>query len=391
MSSAPLSLYLHVPFCDWKCTYCDFNSYAGLDDLIPAFVGALEREIELWAPLASDRWVETVFFGGGTPSLLDVGQLARVMELVRRRFDVDAQAEVSLEANPGTVDLAKLRGFRETGINRLSFGIQSFDAGELKFLTRIHDADAARQAYVDAREARFDNINLDFIFGLPGQTAESWRATLDEALSLGPEHLSLYILTVEENTPLGHDVARGLVREADPDLVAGLYTATEQHLAEAGYQQYEISNWSLPGRQCRHNLTYWRNGEWLGLGPGAHSHFDGKRFAVVKSPQRYIKAMAADQGAFPFAVHEQVEEQSSDDEMADTAWLGLRLNEGLDLAGFEERFGLSFDDRFQGLAPRFTAQGLVSELGGRLRLTERGRLLSNEVFGALVSQDLEAV
>ena len=384
MSPGSLSLYLHVPFCDWKCTYCDFNSYAGLDETIPAFVESLLKEIELWGKLAEGRTVETVFFGGGTPSLLEPQQLSRILGAVHSRFVVAAAAEVSLEANPGTIDLEKLRGFHEAGINRLSLGVQSLDASELKFLTRIHDADTARRAYVDAREAGFDNINLDFIFGLPGQTAAGWRRTLDEAIGLRPEHLSLYILTVEENTPLGHDVARGLVREADPDSVAELYSSTEQRMAQAGYEQYEISNWSLPGRQCRHNLNYWRNGDWLGLGPGAHSHFDGKRFAVLKSPKRYIKALRAEPGQFPFAVHEHVEIQSIEDETADTAWLGLRLNEGLSLAEFGRRFGIAFDRRFTGIRERFTGEGLLEELDGRLKLTARGRLLSNEVFAALV-------
>jgi oxygen-independent coproporphyrinogen-3 oxidase len=380
----PLSLYLHVPFCDWKCTYCDFNSYAGLEDLIPPFIEALEQEIELWAPMAEGRTIETIFFGGGTPSLLGVDQVERILATIWARFQVSMEPEVSLEANPGTVDIEKLRGLREVGVTRLSFGVQSFDAGELKFLTRIHDAETARRTYKDAREAGFDNINLDFIFGLPGQTADSWQRTLDEAIALRPEHLSLYILTVEENTPLGHDVVRGLVREADPDFVAELYGLTERRMADAGYRQYEISNWSLPGRQCRHNLNYWRNGEWLALGPGAHSHFDGNRFAVVRSPQRYIRAMAEEAGKFPFAVHEQVEEQSLEDEMADTAWLGLRLNEGLDLEQFELRFCLAFGDAFPELIARFAPQGLLQEVNGRLTLTNRGRLLSNEVFAALV-------
>ncbi|MEX2237425.1 MAG: radical SAM family heme chaperone HemW [Dehalococcoidia bacterium] len=379
----PLSLYLHIPFCDWKCTYCDFNSYAGLDDLIPAFTRALLREIEISGPRVAGRPVETIFFGGGTPSLLPIADLEQILGRIRDSFGVTENAEISLEANPGTVDREKLEAMRGAGINRLSFGVQSFDDAELKFLTRIHDAETAMRAYEDARAAGFDNINLDFIFGLPGQTQESWQHTLDRAIELRPEHLSLYILTVEDNTPLGHDVARGRVAEADPDFVAGLYESTCGLMSRAGYEQYEISNWSLPGRQCRHNLTYWRNGDYLGLGPGAHAHVDGKRFAVVRSPQKYIRTMGIEAGAFPLGIHEQVEEVSAADDMADSAWLALRLNEGLDLQEFAGRHGREFAEAFPGAA-RYIDEGLLERVDGRLRLTARGRLLSNEVFAALV-------
>jgi oxygen-independent coproporphyrinogen III oxidase len=436
--SRPLSIYIHVPFCDWKCTYCDFNSYAGIDDLIPSFVESLLGEIDLWTASAkgiayrsaegagvllseerpssgeetpapsgfalADRTIPTIFFGGGTPSLLPVGDIELILARLREHFVVAADTEITMEANPGTVDAEKLRGCRAAGINRLSIGVQSLQEDELRFLTRIHDADSARRAYRDARAAGFDNINLDFIFGLPGQTLESWRRTLDEAVEMRPEHLSLYILTVEENTPLGHDVSRGLVHEADPDAVAALYEWTCEHMSSAGYKQYEISNWSLPGRPCRHNLNYWHNGDYLGLGPGAHSHLmssgarkgrgrepetcsgpSGVRFAVVRSPQRYIKQVAdSESPTFPFSFHKQVEEQTLMQEMADTAWLALRLNEGLNVREFDARFGINFADSFADVALPFVQQGLLERVDGCLRLTDRGRLLSNEVFAAFV-------
>lgn len=380
-----LSLYLHIPFCDWKCIYCDFNSYAGLDDLMPAFSNAMLREMDLWRPLVTRRTVETIFLGGGTPSLLPIEDLERIISRLDESFAISKSAEISLEANPGTVDLEKLRRIRNAGVNRLSFGVQSFDDSELKFLTRIHDAATARRAYADARRAGFDNINLDFIFGLPGQTSASWGKTLDEAIDLRPEHLSLYILTVEDSTPLGRDVAKGVVHEADPDLVAELYESTCGAMGGAGYEQYEISNWSLPGRECRHNLVYWRNGDYLGMGPGAHSHLNTQRFAVARSPQRYIRALSAEKGEFPFSIHEQVETQSPGAEASDTAWLGLRLNDGLNLDEFERRFGRGFDETFPGVIARCSAQGLLEADNACLRLTAKGRLLSNEVFAALVS------
>ncbi|MPZ22554.1 MAG: radical SAM family heme chaperone HemW [Dehalococcoidia bacterium] len=384
--SSPLSLYLHIPFCDWKCTYCDFNSYAGMDDLIPAFVTALAREIRLWGDVLGRRSVQTVFFGGGTPSLLSTPDLDTLMTAVRCSFALEEGAEVTLEGNPGTVDRGKLTGFRSCGINRVSFGVQSFDPLELKFLTRIHDADAARKAYTDARDAGFENVNLDFIFGLPGQTEASWRRTLDEAIALQPEHLSLYILTVEESTPLGQQVAKGAVGEANPDTVAALYEWTCERMGKGGYAQYEISNWSLDGRTCRHNLVYWENRDYLGVGPGAHSHLGATRFAVIRSPRAYVRQMTADEAArVPFSIHDSVEHQDSAAEMTDSAWLGLRLNRGLDLAGFKVRFGESFDSAFPGVAARYEGQGLLERDGDRLRLTARGRLMSNEVFADLVA------
>ena len=429
MDREPLSLYLHIPFCSLKCAYCDFNSYAGLDDLIEPYCDALIEEMRLWGGVVRPRPVPTVFFGGGTPSLLPLAQIERIMGALRESFALEPsppsplsrgagegenEVEVSLEANPGTVDLECLRGLRAAGVNRISFGVQSFHDDELAALDRIHSAEEAVQCYRWAREAGFERINLDFIYGLSEQPMGRWQHTLERAIDLAPDHMSLYALTVEEGTKLAYDIDHGRVPEPDGDVQAAMYEWSCERMAAAGYEQYEISNWARPGQECRHNLVYWRNGEWLGLGPGAHSHWggggrrkreegrsNGFRFADVYSPRRYIElvtetaAEGVDTGAEPLEVLRQmrqvtyVEEQAADAAMADAAILGLRLNEGLDLAGFEQRYGVGLEAAYGPALAEMTEAGLLERAnpdghGGAVRLTARGRLLANEVFVQLL-------
>ncbi len=392
----PLSLYLHIPFCDHRCAYCDFNAYAGLDGLMPRYVEALTAEIAAWAGALGPRPLATVFFGGGTPSLLPLPLLERVVRAVCTAFPVQPDAEWSLEANPGTVDAASLRRLRALGINRLSIGVQSFDDAELRRLDRIHDAAAAGAAYRAARAAGFTNVNLDLMFGLAGQDLASWERTLRRALALAPEHLSLYALTVEEGTPLAHQVARGQAPEPDPDLQAAMYERAQALLAAAGYEQYEISNWARPGFACRHNLVYWRDGEWLGVGAGAHSHLAGRRFAVVRSPAAYVRrVLAADSsrtatgacGApfprFPWLAF--VEEPEPATAMADFVALALRLCEGLSLSAFARRFGVPFEAVFGEALPELTALGLVVREGDRLLVPPAARFLAGEVQARLLA------
>ena len=388
--TAPLSLYVHIPFCTAKCGYCDFNSYAGQDHLIPAYDRALDRELRLWARSLGSRPVPTVYFGGGTPSLTPLEELAGVAATIRECFGLDPDVEWSLEANPGTVNEAYLRGLRALGVNRLSFGVQSFDDAELRALERIHTADDVRREVAAARAAGFDNVNLDLIFGLPGQTLEGWRRNLEEALRLEPEHLSVYALTVEEGTALARDVARGRKPAPDPDLQADMYELTERMLADAGYEHYELSNWAKPGRRCRHNLVYWRNQEYLGVGAGAHSYVDGVRFANERLPSRYLAAVNetwdAWQGGGPTTMRQvaSVEREPPELQMAETAILGLRLVGGVDLAAFEQRHGRAFEEVYAVELPELFAYGLLERADGHIRFTPRGRLLGNEVFQRLL-------
>ena len=385
----PLSLYVHIPFCRSKCAYCDFNSYAGQEALIPAYVGALLQEARAWSRVCGGKRVETVYFGGGTPSLLPLAEAERLIEGLRQRFAVATEAEVSLEANPESVDLAYLRGLRTLGFNRLSLGVQSFDEEELRFLGRIHTAAGAAAAYDAARRAGFADVGLDLIFGLPEQRPSRWRRSLARALRLGPEHLSLYALTVEEGTPLARAMSEGKVQEPDEDAQAAMYTESEERLEAAGYEHFEISNWARPGHRCRHNLTYWETRPYLGLGAGAHSYLGGCRFANTPLPKDYIELVQAsgppEEGAGGLdlsrmpqvASLERLDEQT---EMADTVILGLRLAEGVSLRRFRERFGVGLEERYAQEISELTAWGLLEVSAGRLRLTKRGHLLANEAF-----------
>jgi oxygen-independent coproporphyrinogen-3 oxidase len=433
--SGALSLYVHIPFCTLKCSYCDFNSYAELEELVQPYVDALIAEMELWSQYARGRPVPTVFFGGGTPSLLPIEKIGRILSAMRDRFALDPEAEVTLEANPGTVDLDYLRELLALGVNRLSLGVQSFHDDELANLDRIHSAAEAEEAYRWARDAGFQNINLDLIYGLPEQPFDSalravrahrtppsgehrsdrdrtpstespqsgqdrpmerWQASLERAISLAPDHMSLYALTVEEGTKLAYDIDHGRAPEPDGDVQASMYEWSRERMAKTGYQQYEISNWARPGKECRHNLVYWRNSDWLGLGAGAHSHLGGTRFADVYSPKRYVQlvqeAAAAGQpdGTDVAALLKSmrqvtyVEEPRPELARADTLIMGLRLNEGVSLAEFRRRFGAGAEAAYAETFAELTELGLLERANGRIRITNRGRLLANEVFTRLL-------
>jgi len=375
-----VSLYLHIPFCHTRCYYCDFNTYAGILPLREPYVRALLTEIELAGKLAqsadgTSRRSRTIFFGGGTPSLLTVAQITRLLKACHRAFAVDEDAEITLEANPGTLSFEQLAGLHAAGINRLSMGAQSFDAELLKALGRIHSPAEITQAVQNARAAGFTSINLDFMFGLPGQTMRHWQATLDQALALHPDHFSLYSLIIEEGTPFYTWTHEGRITPGDEDLCADMYEYADERLQAAGYENYEISNWARPGHQSRHNLTYWQNLPYLGMGAGAHSYFAGKRFFNVLDPQQYINLLRMRQR--PEAESETLDRVQ---EMSETAFLALRTAQGLHLPTFEERFAEPFT-RFVGNRLRIVEEaGLLEQENGWLRLSKRGRLLGNEVF-----------
>ena len=395
-TNEPFSLYVHIPFCTAKCTYCDFNSYAGQDSLMTPYARAVETEARLWSPHVAGRRVETVFFGGGTPSLLPLPEMQIIMTALKERFEIAADAEISLEANPGTVDAGHLAGLKRLGFNRISFGVQSFHDDELRTLERIHDGDEVDDAYRWAREAGFENVNLDLIYGLQWQTLEGWQTNLERAIAMEPEHLSLYALTLEDGTPLTRDVARGRSVGPDLDLQADMFEWSIERMARDGYQHYEISNWSRPGRECRHNLVYWRNGDWLGLGAGAHSHLLGERFADAASPSRYIALVEQqatgngqqgdDGGALPAMLQIGMREGPDEArEMSETAFLALRLREGLDMSSFERRFGVAFERVFGEALAETQALGLTEVVDGRLRLRDEAVLLGDEAFVRFLS------
>ena len=385
------SLYLHIPFCQRKCPYCDFNTYAGQEGRYEAFAAALTTDIVRDGLTRERPHVPTIFVGGGTPTVLAPDQLERIFSAIDEGFRLAAGAEISSEANPGAVDQSRFETLRRLGVNRLSMGVQSFDADELRFLGRIHSGREAIRAFGLARKVGFDNINLDFMFGLPEQRPQTWRRTLDQAIALGPEHLSLYSLTVEADTPLAAWVARGQISEPDPDLAADLYDIACERLARAGYHQYEISNWArgpigddgLPGFACRHNLVYWRNGPYLGFGPGAHSSFGGRRWSVPLKVDDYIQAVTADAELVDYQ-----EDIPNALEMGETMMLGLRLVEvGVERSTFRRRFGVDVTQVYPAEVARLQAAGLLEVSPERVRLTPRAKLLGNEVFAAFLPEN----
>ena len=372
-----VSVYVHIPFCRSKCAYCDFNSYAELEYLFEPYVKALTREIELTG-IGPPLQAKTVYIGGGTPAVLPVSLLDEVLWALGQSFPAAKDAEVTIEANPGTVNSDYLAGLLNLGVNRLSLGVQSLDDRLLRLLGRIHTAAEAVESYELARQAGFANISLDLIYGIPHQALERWESTLRETLNLQPNHLSLYALTLEEHTPLAQQVARGEIPSPDDDLAADMYILAEEMLAQAGYTHYEISNWAGPisNHECQHNLTYWHNQPYLGFGAGAHSHFGGWRWDKFPSPVKYAVQLNVGMGTCAYS-----EEIDRATEMADTMILGLRLvEEGVSSEEFARRFGERLETLYESELEELEGLGLVEVRAEMLRLTPRGRLLGNEVF-----------
>lgn len=381
-----LSLYLHIPFCRHRCSYCDFNTYTSLGALQEPYADALAAEIRQVAGSVTPSQrhpAHTLFFGGGTPSLMSPGSLGRILTAVHDCFDVSPHAEMTMEANPGTVDEAYLTAVAQLGINRISFGVQSVVASELALLEREHDFAAVVEAVALSRRVGLTNFNLDLIYGVPGQTLASWEESVRAVLALNPNHVSLYCLTIEPGTPMQRWLHNGRFQPPDPDLAADQYALAGELMAAAGYVHYEISNWAKPGFACEHNLTYWRNNAYLGLGAGAHGWAAGIRYAVVKQPRVYIRRLEETaQTRYPLstavAEHHTV---SRSEEMSDTIITQLRLlQEGLNLTQFERKFGQTLAAAYPDVLPQLIDWNLLNVVGDRLLLTENGRFLSNQVF-----------
>ncbi|MFZ5855740.1 MAG: radical SAM family heme chaperone HemW [Chloroflexota bacterium] len=417
------SIYLHIPFCVHRCAYCDFNTYAGQESLIPAYVDSLLREINFighqTTNLPNYQATKTIFFGGGTPSLLSGPQLASIMDALRAAFAFSLDLEATIEANPGTTSLDFLHQIRAAGINRLSFGVQSANPFELHMLERAHDFFDVIQSVKWARQAGFDNLNLDLIYALPEQTLASWKSTLQRIVDLHPEHISAYALTLEHGTPFGHWSQRGLLPLPDPDLAADMYEFAEEFLASNGYIHYEISNWAMavesqrskvapdlrpstfdprPEFACRHNLQYWHSLPYLGLGAGAHGYANGYRYSNVLRIKTYIERLNTEnwslKTAFPLTPatvnhHRQTER----DDMGEYMLNNLRLLiEGVSEADFKSRFGRELMEVYPKEITDLIQLGLLeripienSENGTRntqsaIRLTPSARLVSNQVF-----------
>ena len=388
----PVGIYAHVPFCETKCPYCDFNTYSRIEPMMPAYLSALKTEIEAWAAALRRPPARTLFFGGGTPSYLPEGEIAALLNAIRDAFPIAPDAEITLEANPGDLTDRKLDEFARAGINRLSVGVQAFDDRLLNALGRRHDSARAKEAIRAARRAGFDNLSLDLMFGLPNQSAGDWRASVDAALELEPDHVSMYCLTLEPGTPFERWVRQGDMAEPDPDLAADMYEVAMREMARAGYDHYEISNWAKPGRESAHNLIYWRCEPYLGLGPGAHSYLPPYRFANLRPPREYVRRL--EQAAHPanpgsddlqtlienIPVVEDVEPIDPALRMSETMMMTLRLSEGVNRDDFAREFGRPPEAAYPDAIPELTALGLLQNSNGALKLTRRGRMLGNEVF-----------
>jgi len=390
------SLYVHIPFCRSRCAYCDFITYAGKEDLLDSYVDALLAEIRIAASRLADteKSIETIYFGGGTPSLLSPDQIGTILKTIHHNFSVDYAAEITLEANPSTTSYQKLAGYRSAGVNRLSFGVQSFNNADLAALGRIHRKAEVLSELAAARQAGFWNISLDLIYGLPGQSLHGWIDNLESALALDVPHLSLYSLILEEETPLFLSVREGKVSLPEDDLVADMFDAARLRLEQAGWQHYEISNWSkTDNTESLHNKAYWRNGSWLGLGVAAHSHIGNLRFSNTGSIENYIQSIdkAANED-FSGIVSPAQNWMTTNDvitEMRETMMLGFRLlQDGVNLEAFTQRFDTDAELFFAKEIAYLTKRGLVEKITGegnsRLRLTKAAVGVANQVFKEFV-------
>jgi len=368
-----IGLYVHIPFCRHKCNYCSFASYQSRETDIAVYLCALKAEL---AQRAGGRPIRSIYFGGGTPSLLSPEQIGGILATIDSLSAVNEAAEITIEANPGTLDTAYLAAVRGLGVNRLSLGAQSMNNRELDLLGRIHKAAEVQEAVHCARSAGFENLNLDLIYGLPGQGLSGWQRTLDEAIAMKPEHLSLYALTLDAETPMWRAIKEMSLPDIDPDLSADQYEMAEDLLAAHGYRHYEISNWAKEGRECRHNMVYWQNRPYLGVGVAAHSWLDGHRMANIGNLDEYLAAFAGKRPLLP----DMDEVIGLDLELAETVILGLRLEAGVDINSLKNRFGIDVLSYYSQPIREMVDSGLMKHAGEYIRLTRRGRLLSNEVF-----------
>ncbi len=374
----PLGIYVHFPFCSTRCGYCDFPTVTGREDRVSDYLDALEREIGEGQP-GLPRRADTVFLGGGTPSRMEPGQVARAVGAVRARFDLDDAAEVTLEGNPESLTRERLEGYLEAGVDRISVGVQSLDDAVLRRAGRAHDAREALRALADARAAGFRNVSADLIAGLPGERLEAWGETVRRVQGAGPDHVSVYLLETDKDTPIARGIRSGRLAAQDDDLLAAAYEESVKVLEAGGHLLYEISNFAREGRRSRHNVKYWTDAPFAGFGNGAHGYVDGVRRANVRGVDAYIQAVAG--GEDPVEWRDPFDTRRR---LGEAIFLGLRLREGVDLAALAERYGEDPEATWAEAWERGVAAGLVERRGTSVRLTARGRLCSNDLFAEFV-------
>jgi oxygen-independent coproporphyrinogen-3 oxidase len=373
-----LTLYIHIPFCVGKCPYCGFYSTPYTPEKADEFIIALNREASRCKSEFSDRIFYSVYIGGGTPTILSSPQASRVLDIITENFHLAEHLEFTVEANPNSITKKTLSTWRERGVNRLSLGVQSFSGEMLLTLGRPHTAAHAEEAFLLARDAGFQNIGIDLIYGIPGQTMSQWEATLDRAKRCRPEHLSVYSLSLDDGSRWKEEAVAGSFALPDDDLAADMYEYAVTALARAGYVRYEISNFALPGRECRHNVNYWVRGEYLGLGPGASSYLSGRRHHTVADTEEYSRRLSAGESTVADAEFPGPEQASRE-----AILLNLRTMKGIDLHRYEKEYGSRYLEKLERNMTPLLKAGLLRISGGRMHLTDRGILLSNEVVSRL--------
>lgn len=365
----PLAIYVHIPFCKRKCVYCDFVSYAGCEALYERYFDALFAEIDTWREKIGEYHLQSIFFGGGTPTIVPTEKISETIERISRATKIENDVEITIEANPGTVDAAKLEAYRRAGVNRISFGVQSFDEAILKSIGRIHTPEQAKTAVLLAKDIGFEHISIDLMYALPKQDMRIWRESIQTALSLPLDHISAYSLIVEENTPMGKWVREGSVSLPDEDCVNEMQRMAIMELERAGFHRYEISNFARSGGESRHNIAYWQDIDYLGLGCAAHSLMENRRFSNPISPEEYIGGIRMTE----------ITERTVEDQKEEIIMLSTRMVRGLDMGAWKRNFNEDFEARYRAAIQKLENYGLIEIENGFLRLTEVGMELHNAV------------
>mgnify|MGYP001004450708 CR=1 FL=1 len=379
MDKKRIGLYIHIPFCKQKCFYCDFPSYPNMEDYWEPYIDALAQELILKAEEFKASYVETVFIGGGTPSLIPAAFISRILDTVYLHYNISPGCECTIECNPGTLTDEKLKIYKDSGVNRLSIGLQACQDEILKALGRIHTFEDFLTSVKLARKHGFYNINADIIFGIPNQTFEQWKETVKQIITLDLAHVSCYSLLIEEGTVYGNMKKEGTIKEAEDELDRKMYHYAVDRFNAAGLYQYEISNFAKPHLRCRHNMNYWRRGEYLGVGAGAHSHYNGRRFANTSNIALYIKGV----NSRKLILSEDIN-LSREDRLEESIFLGLRLNDGIDISELSREFGTDLESRISKKLQKFVSQNLIERSGTVIRLTEKGMDFANAVIVELI-------
>lgn len=373
-------VYIHIPFCVKKCKYCDFNSFRmNLCDK-KRYLDDLKKEIEMYLDECSDRVVDTIFFGGGTPSILSCDEIESLMKCVKDSFNISDDAEITMECNPGTIDREKLEAIKKSGINRLSIGLQAVQNHHLSYIGRIHTYEEFEKNFKEARDVGFDNINIDLMFALPNQTEDDWKESLEKVVALNPEHISAYSLILEEGTELFNMYERDEFELMDEDRDIEMYEYTINYLKNNGYNQYEISNYSKEGKECRHNIIYWQCENYLGLGAGAAGYLGRDRYTNESNLDNYYEKIES--GKKPIV---NVENLSNEEMIEEMVFMGLRMNSGINRIDFKNRFGVEFCDKYKKQVEDLVERGLLTVDEENIKLTQKGREISNSVFLEILS------